>query len=323
MKVLNVTAAIIIYKNKILSVRRAKGKHLAGYWEFPGGKVEDNEQLEDCLGRELQEELEINAAIGDYVGQSTHDYGDRIIRLHAFMVPVESESITLIDHDKSRWLSYDELDDVKWAPADIPLVNQLKTYLFYKNNVEQYVNETLDINITDSIQRFIEHLPKESKILDIGCGSGRDSLCFKQQGFSVVATDSVSEMAISASKNISQEVLVRSFFNLGINDIFDGVWASASLLHCPKSEMTSALQNITNALKTNGIAYISLKQGEGECLDKFDRYFSYYSEQEVAELIDQIEGLTIEKLWLDESTLRGSHQVWINLLLTKGVADDR
>lgn len=323
MKVLNVTAAIIIYKNKILSVRRAEGKHLAGYWEFPGGKVEDNEQLADCLERELQEELKINAVIGDYVGQSTHDYGDRIVRLHAFIVPIESEDISLIDHDKSRWLSYDELDDVKWAPADIPLVYQLKTYLFYKNNVEQYVNETLDINITDSIQRFIECLPKEPKILDIGCGSGRDALCFKQQGFLVVATDSVSEMAISAAKNISQDVLVRSFFNLMFSEMFDGVWASASLLHCPKSEITSALQNITDALKKNGIAYVSLKQGEGEGLDKFDRYFSYYSEQEVAELIDQIEDLTIRKLWLDESTLRGSHQVWINLLLTKGVSDDR
>ncbi len=317
---INVTAAIITHNSKILSVRRASDKHLAGYWEFPGGKLEQGENLEICLKRELHEELGLVVFIGDYIGQSTYDYGNKLIRLHAFIVPVSTTNITLIDHDKSRWLSYDELCDVKWAPADIPLVNQLKTYLFYKNNVEHYVSETFDIKLTDNIELFLAYLPKNSKILDIGCGSGRDTLCFKQQGFSVVATDSVSEMAKSASKNISQQVLVRSFFNLDFNDEFDGVWASASLLHCPKSEITSALQNVANALKINGIAYISLKQGIGEGVDKNGRYFSYYSEHEVTELIDELDNFTINKLWLDKSTLRGIHQVWINVLLTKGLS---
>jgi len=109
--VINVTAAIIIHNDKILSVRRAPDKHLAGYWEFPGGKVEEGESLVNCLKRELQEELSIDACIGDYIGQSTYDYGNTLVRLHAFVVSVSSSHITLTDHDDSKWLMVNELDE--------------------------------------------------------------------------------------------------------------------------------------------------------------------------------------------------------------------
>ncbi|MFK5894120.1 MAG: NUDIX domain-containing protein [Pseudomonadota bacterium] len=320
---IHVTAAIITHNNKILSVRRGADKHLAGYWEFPGGKLEQGETLEACLKRELEEELGINACIGDYVGQSTHDYGKQLIRLNAFMVPVASIEMTLTDHDKSKWLSHDELDDVEWAPADIPIVHQLKTYLFYRNNAEAYIAETLPIVMSDSLNHFIVCLPNNAKLLDVGCGSGRDTLFFKQQGYDVVATDMVSEMAASAAKQLSQEVLVRSCFNLGFKNEFDGVWASASLLHCPKTEFVSALSHIAQALMTGGVVYLSLKQGIGESLDNRGRYFSYYAQDEIKTLVKQVTDLSIIKLWLDESVivesrLHNNSQMWINLLLRKG-----
>lgn len=206
---------------------------------------------------------------------------------------------------------------MKWAPADIPLINQLKTYLFYKHNVDSYISETVDIALTDSLQSFIECLPSNANILDIGCGSGRDALVLKQQGFSVVATDAVSEMADAASKTLSQEILVRSCFNLEFESEFDGVWASASLLHCPKSEIQSAFYNLAKVLKPNGFAYVSLKQGEGEGFDQLGRYFSYYSEQEISELLTELGLFTMRKQWLNESMIRGEKQVWLNLLLQK------
>jgi len=318
---INVTAALITHSNKILSVRRSADKHLAGYWEFPGGKLEEGETLEACLKRELEEELGINACIGDYIGQSTYDYGNKLIRLHAFMVPVNSVEMSLTDHDKSKWLSFDELDDVEWAPADIPIVHQLKTYLFYRNNVDSYIAETLPVEIPDSLKCFTEYLPSNAKLLDVGCGSGRDTLYFKQQGYDVVATDMVSDMAASAAKHISQKVFVRSCFNLGFTNEFNGVWASASLLHCPKSEFLSALNNISKALLPGGIAYLSLKRSEDggidEGLDNRGRYFSYYSEDELKALINSLKDVSIIKCWLDESTLRNNSQMWINVLLRK------
>lgn len=316
-KMKNVSVAIIKYDAKILSVRRPQDKHLAVFWEFPGGKVEPNEELEECLKRELKEELDLDVVVGDYVGQSTYDYGNNLVCLHAFIVSVESTAITLTAYDESIWLAYDELDDMDWAPADIPIVHQLKTYLFYSAHTDKYIAETLDIKLTSSLQDFMACLKKNASLLDVGCGSGRDALYFKEQGFQVVVTDMVSEMAEAASKNLSQDVLARSYFNLGFKNEFDGVWASACLLHCPKSEFMTAIQNIADALRSNGVAYISLKQGEGEDLDHYGRYFSYYSEQELISLFDDIYDLSISRLWIDESDFRESKQVWINLFVRK------
>lgn len=322
---INVTAAIITHNDKVLTVRRAADKHLAGYWEFPGGKLERGETLEACLKRELAEELGLDAVISEYIGQSTYDYGDKHIRLHAFIVPVGTIELTLSDHDKSKWLTYDELNDVEWAPADVLIVHQLKTYLYYRNNADAYIAETMDIEIQHSLNKFMACLPNNASLLDVGCGSGRDTLYFKKQGYKVVATDMVSEMATSASNNISQDVLVRSCFNLGFNNEFDGVWASACLLHCPKTEFVSALENITHALVPGGVAYLSLKEGSTEGLDESQndgidnkgRYFSYYAEDEIKTLIEQLTGVSIIKLWLDDSILRGHSQKWVNLLLRK------
>ena len=83
---LNVTAAIIEKDGKVLTARRKSGKHLAGYWEFPGGKIEGNETPEECLHRELLEEFNISSKIGLFVGESIYDYESKIVRLLAYRV---------------------------------------------------------------------------------------------------------------------------------------------------------------------------------------------------------------------------------------------
>lgn len=119
---IDVTAAIIVKDDKVLAARRGPGKHLEGYWEFPGGKLEPFETPENCLERELSEEFAIRAVVGAFIGESQYDYGSKIVRLLAFEVEHLSGEFKLIDHDELRWLAYDELFSVDWAPADIPLV---------------------------------------------------------------------------------------------------------------------------------------------------------------------------------------------------------
>ena len=148
---LNVTAAIIEKEGRVLAARRRAGSHLAGYWEFPGGKLEEGETPEVCLRRELTEEFKIDSNIGLFVGESIYDYGTKVIRLMAYLVEHIEGEFELIDHDDMRWLSLDELNEVNWAPADIPLVEKYKTLAstseYYRTNAASYCEETVDFDL--------------------------------------------------------------------------------------------------------------------------------------------------------------------------------
>jgi len=122
-----VTAAIIESNGLVLAARRGKNKHLAGFWEFPGGKLESDESPEHCLARELKEEFDVEVSVGPFFDESTHYYGDKVVRLLAYQVTHNSGEFKLIDHDKILWLAPEDLGSVKWAPADIPLVDKYQS----------------------------------------------------------------------------------------------------------------------------------------------------------------------------------------------------
>lgn len=98
---------------------------MAGYWEFPGGKIDSEETPKQALKRELSEELGIIAQVGDFFSENYHQQGDIVIRLQAYWVMSFRGDIRLTDHDAIRWLVRDCLDDLKWAPADQPFVDKL------------------------------------------------------------------------------------------------------------------------------------------------------------------------------------------------------
>jgi 8-oxo-dGTP diphosphatase len=122
---IDVTAAIIQREGMILAARRKQGSHMAGYWEFPGGKIEPGETPEECLQRELKEELSIESKIGPFFEESCYDYGTKQIRLLSYFVDYISGTFTLNDHDEIRWLNVHQLLTLQWATADIPLVEKL------------------------------------------------------------------------------------------------------------------------------------------------------------------------------------------------------
>jgi 8-oxo-dGTP diphosphatase len=122
---ITVTAALIQKDNKILITRRSPNKHLAGLWEFPGGKLENGETEQECLRRELEEELGIKVKVGEFFMENTHDYGTKSILLKAYFCKQLTDSITLNDHDMIAWVTKKELQNYEFAPADVPFIKAL------------------------------------------------------------------------------------------------------------------------------------------------------------------------------------------------------
>ena len=121
-----VTAAIIISDQKVLLTRRGRAEKLAGYWEFPGGKVEDGERLADCLRRELHEELGVDAVVGEVMAESEYHYGHGSFLLVGMYASLLSNDLKLTVHDKAEWVSVGDLLSYQLAPADIPLAKHLQ-----------------------------------------------------------------------------------------------------------------------------------------------------------------------------------------------------
>lgn len=126
-KSIDVTAAIIVKAGRLFAARRKPGSHMAGFWEFPGGKLEPGETPEECLTRELAEEFGITVKVGTFFGESCYDYGTKVVRLLAYRVVHVAGDFELIAHDALHWLAINELDEVTWAPADVALVELYKT----------------------------------------------------------------------------------------------------------------------------------------------------------------------------------------------------
>ncbi len=125
MKSLKVTCAIITDHQKILVTQRGPGMKLAGKWEFPGGKVEEGESEEQCLVREISEELNISIRITQKLTSYNHDYGDFRIELIPFVAEYVSGELTLREHAKFLWLLPEELKNLDWAEADVRVVEEL------------------------------------------------------------------------------------------------------------------------------------------------------------------------------------------------------
>jgi len=122
---INVTCAIIVKDNKILVTQRSEKMKLPLKWEFPGGKLEENENEIDCVKREIKEEINIEIKIIRKLSNNIHDYGNFKINLIPFLANYVSGDIILLEHSTYRFLDKNELINLDWADADLPIVEEL------------------------------------------------------------------------------------------------------------------------------------------------------------------------------------------------------
>lgn len=191
------------------------------------------------------------------------------------------------------------------------------TLNYYNDNSSKFVSDTVDVEFTDIQDYFLSFLNPGSYVLDFGCGSGRDSRYFLSKGYKVDAIDGSEEMVKIASKNTGIAVKKMLFNELDETEKYDGIFACASILHVPYAELPDVLFRIRNALKKNGIAYVSFKYGEFEG-ERNGRFFTDMTEERFDNLLHEVPGFIIvnEKITGDVRPGR-SDEKWLNIILRK------
>lgn len=191
-----------------------------------------------------------------------------------------------------------------------------KTLDYYNQNVTTFIADTISVDLKDTQNKFINALPGD-KILDLGCGSGRDTKYFLEIGLKVTAVDGSEELCKRASDYLGIPVYHMLFQELDLEDEYNGIWACSSILHLPKDELRTVFYKMVTALKSSGVIYTSFKYGEFEG-ERNGRYFTDFTIELFNEFIKNIPDLKIEEQWITEDVRpRRRDEKWLNLLLRK------
>ena len=194
----------------------------------------------------------------------------------------------------------------------------MNTLDYYNKNSEEYFNSTLNVDMTNTYKEFLKLVPEGGKILDLGCGSGRDSMNFMKLGYEVTAVDGAKELAKRASVLLGKEVIVSTFEELELKEKFHGIWACASLLHIKREDLKIVLNNLYNNLDDNGVFYMSFKYGEKEYVDDKNRYFNCFTDESIISFINENTKYNILGLYITEDKLGRVNEVkWVNLICNK------
>lgn len=192
-----------------------------------------------------------------------------------------------------------------------------KTIQYYNENAKQFVDTTADVDFQHMQNCFLNKLQDGAYILDFGCGSGRDTKSFLEQGYHVDAIDGSEELCKLASEFTGIEVKHMYFQELSEIEKYDGIWACSSILHLNIDDLGDVMKKMALALKSSGVVYTSFKYGtfSGE---RNDRYFTDMTEKTFGELIQKIPGLEIEEQWITSDVRPGrGEEKWLNLILRK------
>ena len=190
------------------------------------------------------------------------------------------------------------------------------TIQFYQDNADYFFEGTLNVNMSNIYQHFTGGLPTGSLILDAGCGSGRDSKAFFDMGYKVEAFDASSEMVKRASQHTGLNVKHAVFDDVTAIDKFDAIWCCASLLHVPEGDLPTTLLKLADALRPNGIWYLSFKYGDTQ-REKDGRLFTDINEQRLTELVSSLSNIDISSTWITEDNRPDRNEKWLNAILVK------
>ncbi len=189
-----------------------------------------------------------------------------------------------------------------------------KTIDFYNQHATEYFAETVGVDLKEQRDVFLTVLPLGGRIIDLGCGSGRDSRYFLEKGFTVDALDASQELCKLAQQFTGIPVQCCTIQEWKPEKSYDGIWACASLLHLKREELKEFFKNCHRYLKKDGVLFVSAKEGVQTGTDEKGRFFINFDETLIRELVYGDSRYEMLRLWSTKDGL-GRETNWINLLI--------
>lgn len=192
-----------------------------------------------------------------------------------------------------------------------------QTLEYYNKAAKDYIQDTVNADVVELNNFFLKYIPDGGSILDLGCGSGRDSKRYIEKGYVVTAVDGSEEFCKLASNYIGQDVLCMKFEELDFENKFDGVWACASVLHVPLKDQTIILKKISKALKSGGYFFACYKYGDFEGV-RNGRYFTDLTESRLQILLQEVSNLKLIETLVSTDVRPGREdERWLNFIIKK------
>ncbi len=185
---------------------------------------------------------------------------------------------------------------------------------FYESNAADFFNRTVGLDMSAPRASFIARLPAAARILDAGCGAGRDAAAFRALGYRVTATEAAPSLAALAGRHIGLPVEVKTFDQFEWREAFDGVWACASLLHVARIDLPATVARLRAALVPGGVLWMSFRHGVGDRMET-ERLFTDLDEAGAAALLEAVGGLDLLEMNLSDDS-RADRQAfrWLSIL---------
>lgn len=202
-------------------------------------------------------------------------------------------------------------------------VSNLNSAAWYDCNTQTYIANTQSVHLSHLYEKFLRYVPAGGRVLDAGCGSGRDSLEFRGLGYDVVPMDASLAMVQHGSQLLGTEAMHKRHQDVDFVEEFDGVWSMASLLHVPHAELADVLEKYRTAFRSGEVLFASFKHGEGEHYRQ-ERLFANQNAESFRQLIDEVPELTLIDSWVDTDRRPGrQHEQWFSVLCQKDHGGDQ
>lgn len=274
--------------------------------------VVDKPDLQDLLGKFATHIRVLRLAYERKIGgdlETAQIFKDLV---YPYEIDGAIESATLrLQHD------YDTLEATIDPTKEVSESRLNSTIEYYNNNADKYAEKWDSQNVDEFYYTFENELPRGGRILDVGCGTGRDTRHFIKKGYRVLSIDASVQMVRLCNAYPHAFCLKQKMQDINFMEEFDGIWCFASLMHLEEEEAKLAARKLFASLKNKGKIFISVKEGEGEGKDSNGRYFKYYNKTNILELFNMERLAIIKKPWTTINKVAGKDISWLNLMLEK------